>query len=60
MGKPPSREALLQRIAYLEDKLRASKENQDAVCNSEVFELADFENAAGGICVCHAIDEFRS
>ena len=53
-----SREALIQRIADLEDQLRAHRKNQEHTCSSKAFGLADFDHAADGICVCHAIEEF--
>ena len=56
MEKQSTREALIQRIADLEDQLGVCHKNQDYTCASEAFGLADFEHAADGICVCHAID----
>jgi len=53
MDKQPSRKELMQRIAALEAKLQL---DQEITCRDIEFSLADFENAADGICVCHAID----
>jgi PAS domain S-box-containing protein len=58
MDPQTSREALIQRIADLEAELQDRREKLENKCSSEDFGLADFENAADGICVCHAIDDF--
>ncbi|MDX2453575.1 PAS domain S-box protein [Desulfosarcina sp.] len=58
MEDHPSREILIRRIANLEDQLKARRKGQYDSCSSEAFGLADFEHAADGICVCHAIDDF--
>ncbi len=58
MDDLPSRDALIHRIADLEDQLVAYRDNQDDACASKDFGLTDFEHAADGICVCHAIAEF--
>ena len=58
MDTQPSREALIQRIADLEDQLEARRKSQDDARAAKAFGLTDFEHAADGICVCHAIDEF--
>ncbi len=56
MDKQPSRKALMQRIAALEAELQKLRLDQESTCPDIEFSLADFENAADGICVCHAID----
>lgn len=58
MDEQPSRDALIQRIADLENQIGASLKKRVNDCSPEAFGLADFEHAADGICVCHAIDEF--
>ncbi len=58
MDEQPSREALIQRIADLEDQLGVRRKNQESACASKAFGLTDFEHAADGICVCQAIGEF--
>ncbi len=58
MDEQPSREALIQRIIDLEDQLGVRRKSHDDACASKAFGLTDFEHAADGICVCHAIDEF--
>ena len=55
MDKQPSPKALSQRIAALEAELQELRNNQETTCPTAEFTLADFENAADGICVCHAI-----
>ena len=58
MEKHPSREALMHRITTLEAALHKQEQHPEPTFSSESFSLNDFEHAADGICVCHAIDTF--
>ena len=58
MEKHPSREALLQRITTLEAALQRYGHDVKPTCSAASFCLDDFEHAADGICVCHAIETF--
>ena len=58
MDKQPSREELMQRVASLEARLQIYRKQKRADSCVETFGHADMMQAADGICVCHAIDEF--
>ncbi len=58
MEKRPSRKDLIQRVARLEAQLRHNRNHSPADDCVETFGLADMMQAADGICVCHATDQF--
>ena len=58
MEKTLSREDLMRRIAELEAELDAFRENHPPANASQAIGLSDLEDAADGICVCHAIQDF--
>ena len=58
MACKQNREALLQRVAELETELRRRGAPRAPDGPTKPIDFNDFENAADGMCICHAIDDF--
>jgi two-component system cell cycle sensor histidine kinase/response regulator CckA len=58
MNEPVNQDSLNRRIAELEAELESVRSESPISCVADIDLLADIDQAADGICVCHAIEVF--